>query len=53
LSAVAPAASAALVKARTFAGCDTVTDSVNPRNPAVGSSDARNRTWEGEPKASA
>ena len=35
----------------TVAGCDTVSDSVNPRKPAVGASEARRRSWVPSPKA--
>ena len=35
----------------TVAGWDTTSDSVNPRKPVVGASDARRRSWAPKPKA--
>ena len=35
----------------TVAGWDTVSDSVNPRKPVVGASEARKRTGASGPKA--
>ena len=39
------------MRALTLAGWDTVSDSVNPRKPVVGASEARRRTWGPRPKA--
>ena len=39
------------MSASTVAGWDTTSDSVNPRKPVVGASDARTRTWVPRPKA--
>ena len=52
-STVAPAATAESNRARTSAGCDTMSDTVNPRNPVVGASVARRRTTSPSPNASA
>ena len=50
-SGVAPARRAASIRALTVAGCDTVSESVNPRKPVVGASEARSRSSGPKPKA--
>ena len=39
------------MSASTVDGCDTTSDSVNPRKPVVGACDARTRTWLPRPNA--
>ncbi|MGO8685703.1 MAG: hypothetical protein ACLQT7_00765 [Candidatus Dormibacteria bacterium] len=41
---VTPGSSAASIKPLAVAGGDTVSDTVNPRNPVVGASEGRTRT---------
>ena len=50
-SGVAPAASAASIRALTVAGCETVSESVNPRKPVVAASRGRSRSSGPRPKA--
>jgi hypothetical protein len=49
---VAPAPSAASTKPLTLDGSATLSDSVKPRKPVVGASDARSRTELSIPNAS-
>ena len=51
LSVVAPAASAASIRALTLPGCDTVSESVKARKPLVGASEARSCSSGPKPKA--
>ena len=50
-SDVAPASSAASSSKMALAGCATVSESVNPRKPFVGASEARSRSSGPRPNA--
>ena len=50
---VAPAWRAESIRALAVAGCETVSDSVNPRKPVVGASEARSRNSGPRPNAAA